>query len=207
MKVKIVGISGSPRKNGNTKILVEEALGAAKALGDIETEIIHLAEKTIYPCVGNACEGCVTAKSYCTRYKGKDDMYEIYSALENADGIIIGSPVYWGGVTAQVKALMDRTRPFSYLGSKLKNKVGGAIAVGMAKGVGEETTLHSILDFFLIHKMVVVGCEIGPFGAYGVPGVTGSKAPDAVKKDEEALSMARNLGVRVAQIAKALKSC
>ena len=91
--MKILGIVGSPRKGGNTEILVEEALTATREAG-AQTEIILLADKNIAGCDG--CGSCFET-GVC---KIKDDMQSIYPQLEAADAIIFGSPVYFGGVTA-----------------------------------------------------------------------------------------------------------
>ncbi len=93
--VRIIGLSASPRKDGNTEILVKEALKAAKRKG-AETEFISLAGKEIQPC--QACYNCRLEES-----KGKcaieDDLPEIFEKFKKADGIIIGSPVYFLSIT------------------------------------------------------------------------------------------------------------
>ncbi len=139
--MKIVGISGSPRAKGNTEILVQEALRAASELG-AKTELIALSGKKIKPC--NGCGTCRTDKSKGICAIKDDDVPRIYEALKEADGIIVASPVYFLSVTAQLKALFDRSVILRYAEGTpqdrpgvpggpeflLKNKVGGAIAVG-----------------------------------------------------------------------------
>ena len=145
--VKIIGIIGSPRTDGNTSFLVKTALKSAETLG-VETEIINLGSSNIEPCV--ACDIC-KATGECAIY---DDMREINEILIESDGIIIGSPVYFGSVTAQLKMLIDRTRPLR--GSfKLKNKVCGAIAVGGSRNGGQESTISVIHDFLLIQDAII----------------------------------------------------
>jgi multimeric flavodoxin WrbA len=100
-------IFGSPRKNGNTHILVEEA---RKGLADtdVRSEIFYLNEMNIKGC--QACYYC--KKNNVSECALKDDMQKIYEAIKAADGIIIASPIYFGGVTAQTKAWLDRLFPF-----------------------------------------------------------------------------------------------
>ena len=102
--MKVIGISGSPRPEGNTTLLVREALNAIAEEG-IETEFISLADKELNPCIGcNICKEIGSCQII-------DDVDEILQKMKEADGIIVGSPVYFGGVTAQLKILMDRSRP------------------------------------------------------------------------------------------------
>ena len=101
-QIKILGISGSPRK-GNTEILVKLALEAAEENGNVSTEFISLREKPVKPCIADyACTKKGTLKKPCPTI---DDDFgnEIMAKMVNADGFIIGCPVYFGGVTAQLK--------------------------------------------------------------------------------------------------------
>ena len=98
--MKVVGVSCSPRKGGNSEILVSEALKGAEAKG-AETVFISLAGKNIKGC--NACPKCGAAGKCAIN----DDMQEIYPILESADAIIVASPVYFGMYNAQTKAFLD----------------------------------------------------------------------------------------------------
>ena len=111
---KILGIVGSPRK-GNTSFLVKKALEAAESEG-VEVETIFLGKLDINPCI--ACETCKETGK-CSI---EDDVGEVLSKISSAQGIIMGSPVYFGSISAQTKMLMDRTRPLRR-DFKLKNKV------------------------------------------------------------------------------------
>ena len=186
----MIGISGSPR-DGNTAFLVKEALKAVEEEG-IETQYISLAEKKLNPCM--ACDQC--------RKEGKcvivDDINDILEEMVGADGIIIGSPVYFGGVSAQLKMLFDRSRPYRR-GFKLKNKVGGAIAVGASRNGGQETTIRDIHNFMFIHSMIVVG-DGDPTAHYGGTGVGGDV--EDCKRDEIGIETSRNLGKKVAEVVK-----
>ncbi len=188
--VKIIGIVGSPRTDGNTSFLVETALKSAEESG-ADTEIINLGSLDLEPCV--ACDIC-KATGECAIY---DDMREITEKLMESDGMIIGSPVYFGSVTSQLKMLIDRSRPLR--GSfKLRNKIGGAIAVGGSRNGGQESTIATIHDFLLIHDAVVVG-DGSPTAHYGGTGVGGPKGD--TKLDEVGVETSKNLGKRVAELA------
>lgn len=162
--VKILGISGSPRK-GNTLELVEEALKAASEVTEVECKLITLRGK-LSPCID--CDKCPVnpPEKYCTI---SDKMDEIYPLLIEADGIIIGAPVYFGTVNAQTKAFMDRCRPLGRAGSLLRFKVGGAIAVGACRHAGQEKTISAIVDYYILTGIYPVGLHTTlQVGATGV---------------------------------------
>ena len=211
--VKILGIVGSPR-HGNTEILVKEALKSAEALGKVETRLLHIGGLKINPC--KACFRCFeegTAERPCPTHD--DDMKKVYPMLIEADGLILGSPVYYGGISGQLKTMIDRTEPLvrytKALGGRLANKVGGAIVVGYNRNGGQETAIQMIHHFFLVHDMIIVGTgpEETPGCYYGGSGVTypkRSRIANAVLDDELGLKSSRGLGRRVAEVAKLLKT-
>jgi len=149
--VKIIGIVCSPRKNGNTEILMNEALASAREAG-CETEMILVADKNIAPCDG--CGAC-SKESVC---RIDDDMQAIYEQLELADGIILGTPVYFINVSAQAKAIMDRTYAVLY-SRKLRGKVAAALVAVRRVGAGQVLSL--LYSFFTVHRMVIAGGGIG----------------------------------------------
>jgi len=147
--MKILGISGSPVKNGNNEKAIDYVLQKAKGF-DIEK--ITLAKQDIKGCI--ACNTCKEEKGKCSI---KDVMEDIRPKLIEADAIIISSPVYFGSVSSQIKALFDRTLPLRRDGFKLKNKIGGAIAIGRSRNGGQEFTIQAIHNWMHIHGMIVVG--------------------------------------------------
>ncbi|MDD5617283.1 MAG: flavodoxin family protein [Candidatus Methanoperedens sp.] len=209
--MKIVGISGSPRAKGNTEILVHEALKAASELG-AKTEFIALSGKKIKPC--NGCGTCRTDKSKGICAIKDDDVPRIYEAVKEADGIIVASPVYFLSITAQLKALFDRSVILRYAKGTpqdrpgvpggpeflLKNKVGGAIAVGGGRDGGQLFTINSIIQWMLMQNMVVVGNNYG-MGGSAKAGMKG----DAMN-DEIGIAMARHVGLHVAEVAGRFKN-
>ena len=193
--VKIIGIVGSPRKESNTEFLVQIALKSAEKSG-AEVEMINLGQMKIEPC--NACDICKLTGE-CPK---DDEINNILFKLENAQGIIIGSPVYFGNVTAQLKIFMDRSRPLRS-DFKLKDKVCGAITVGGARNGGQETTCAAIHEFLLIHDAIIVG-DGSPLAHYGGTG-TASSAGE-VMDDKLGIETSKNLGKRVAELAKKINA-
>lgn len=98
---KVLGISGSPRRNGNTELLLKELLNGAEASG-LEVELVILGELSISPCT--SCDSC-QKDGQCVI---NDDMQLMYGKLLEADYVVFASPVYFKGVSAQMKALIDR---------------------------------------------------------------------------------------------------
>lgn len=187
--MRILGIVGSPRRNGNTEILMREALKPAADSG-CETEMFLLSEKEVAPC--DACGICFKTGSCVV----KDDMQELYERMARADGIIIGSPVYFGSVSSQAKAVMDRT--FALLAKRsLQDKVAGALVVTRRVGAIQARSL--IYSFCIAHGMMVAGGAIGYGREPGdvLEGVGGGINMSAV--DE-----ARLLGKNVARLARRL---
>lgn len=171
--MKILGIIGSPRKNSNTEILVKEAMAAAMELG-AEIEIVNITQKTINPC--NGCGVCLDT-SDCVI---SDDMQPIYAKLLEADGIFIGTPVYFWNVSSQVKILIDRTFPFMW-NRKLRGKVGGIAVVARRAGCGN--TYSFLVDYFTLMRMNIGGGVIGY-----------AEGPGDIINDTEAMEQASAAG-------------
>ncbi len=149
--MKVLGIVCSPRKGGNTEILVKEALKAAEEKG-AETEIILVSDMNIAPCI--ACDSCISTGSCAV----EDDMQKIYDSLEKADGLIFGTPVYFINVSAQAKTVIDRTYAFLF-SRKLRGKV--AAVVTATRRVGGGQVLSLMYSFFSVHRMNIAGGSIG----------------------------------------------
>ena len=188
--MKVLGIVCSPRKGGNTEILVREALEAAQQAG-AETEIILVADKNIAPC--DACDACLK-DSIC---RIKDDMQVIYEAMERADGIIFGTPSYFINVSAQAKAVMDRTYSLLFA-RKLRGKVAAVIVAARRIGVGQ---IFSIMySFFSAHRMVIAGGGAG----YGTEKGAVKEGLGVGVGDIKALDEARAIGKSVVRLATQL---
>ncbi|MDP3000721.1 MAG: flavodoxin family protein [Bryobacterales bacterium] len=192
--VKIIGISCSPRKDRTTAAAVRVCLEAAKGAGpDIEIELIDLGGLKI---PGDLAAGIPLAPGE------RDDFPQIEAKLRgpNVGGIIIGTPVYFSNMSSLCKAFLDRWMAFR--GSfALRNKVGGAVAVGAARNGGQELTLQTIHAAMLCQDMIIVS-EGRPTSRLG--GILVSTKDD-ISKDEAGLATARSLGRRVAELALSLR--
>jgi len=185
---KVIGIVGSPRQVGNTRYLVNEALEVLKKEG-IDVELILLSEKRVAPC--EACGAC----GELLNCRIEDDFQEIYPKMVEADGIIVGSPVYFGSATPQIMALLDRA---GYVGMKTRafdHKAGAAIAV--ARRAGVNFTFAQLNYFFFINGMIVPGSTYWNVG-YGL-------GPEEVKEDEEAIRTVQNMAKNMAWLIKKIK--
>jgi multimeric flavodoxin WrbA len=186
--MKVIAINGSPRKKGNTQIMIDEAAEEIVRAG-IDVKRICITDYDVRPCTG--CDICSKEPWKCPI---KDDAIAVLRDMVASDGILLGSPVYCGGVTAQLKALLDRT-VIPYQKAEFKDKVGGVLTVGGAKNGGQELTLMQMNAFFLMHDMVVASSEGGYYGGMA----TGNDRGD-VRDDEEGLKKARGVGTRMARL-------
>jgi len=148
----IIALNGSPHKDGNTAFLLREALKTIEQEG-VETKLFHLAEA-----VAEARHPfCTCCSSPCTGvcYKGTS-LEQMYNDLRRADGLILGSPVYFGTVSAQMKAFWDKTRSLRKE-KALIDVVGAAISNGGSRYGGQESTARALTEIMLTQGMTVVG--------------------------------------------------
>ena len=188
--MKVVGFNGSPRKNGNTAILIRRVFRALEEQG-IETELIHLSYKKIHGCI--ACYKCAENKDQ--RCAVDDDAANEYiEKISQAQGVVLGSPVYFMDVTPEMKALIDRVGFVSRSnGGLFRNKVGSLVAA--ARRTGAVHTLDTMSHFFLSMEMIIAGRAIGMGWHQG-----------DVEKDEEGMMLADILGQRMAWLLQKLHS-
>ena len=180
--MKVLGLSFSAREQGNTEILLEAVLGGARQQG-AETELYRAAEKDIRPCDG--CLSCFkTGKCPI-----EDDMQELYEKMLAADGIIFGSPVYFYNITAQGKAVIDRTLAIGFNGSSLANKVGGVVVVGGSLGLVDAV---KDLYFYMVTRQMIPANFVAAYAG----------AKGEVKKLEKCMKAAGDLGRQVVMIAE-----
>ncbi len=190
--MKVIGVSGSPRKKGNTEFLIQLALDEIRKEG-IDTEMITLANKTIHPC--NACMACKKDKNRCAI---EDDFEPIFLKMREADGLILGTPVYFGSATPNIKSFMDRTGYVCRQGENFfYRKVGAPIVV--ARRAGQNFTLAQLTFFLLLMGMIVVPGS--PYWTFGFGRDIGE-----VEKDSEAIESISNLGRNIAWLLKKINS-
>lgn len=193
--MRIIGIACSPRKGKSTFYALETCLQAVKvAAPEVETTLIDLSEMKINGCI--ACGKCIKALE-CSQ---KDDFLKMIPILSDPKlaGLVVATPVYFGSMTSQCKAFLDRCVMFRRNGFLLRNKVGGVIAVGGVRNGGQELAIRAVQAAMLVQDMVVVS-EGQPTSHYGAALWSGH--PDGIEKDSLGLETARNLGKRVSEVA------
>lgn len=184
--MRILGISGSPHREGNTAFALRHALDAARAAGAL-TEYLSLAGLCIKPCQG--CFSC-SAQGRCAQ---RDDMDEVIESMRGADGIILASPVYFGLVSGQLKTMMDRTvcMRARYGGElPLAGKLGGAIACANSRNGGQETAIQNMVVYLM--QMGMKAISDGPGFCHSGGTVFGEADADAWGL-ETAANLARNM--------------
>ena len=212
MEIKILGICGSPIKQGNTEAFLEATLKAAKEMGNVITEAVSLSGKDISDC--QHCNWCLNGQKPGHFCKQNDDMNGIYPLLVAADGLILASPVYFARLSGRMACFIDRLRAFvygNYYRGRLKGKGGGALAVGGTRHGGVETTLLSLNLAFSSLGMLTTherGASLGAGGVSSLSG-TGKFTPDdklMVLKDEYGLRSARRLAKRMVELTRITKA-
>ena len=188
--MKVLAISGSPRPKGNTYHLLQEALKVLEQQG-LETEYLSLHDKTVKPCI--ACMKCGKDKNRCSQED--DDFHAIFETMIKADGIIVGSPVYFGSATPNLMALLDRAGFVARMGDNhFHRKVGSPIVV--ARRAGVNFTYAQLQLWYVICGMIVPGSTYWPI-AYGLN-------PGEVAQDAEGLKTIANLADNIAWLMKKL---
>lgn len=191
--MKVVAFNGSARRDGNTGLLIGHALSVLKQEG-IETELIQLAGERIRGCT--ACYRCFATKD--RRCAVTDDIVnECIVHMEEADGIIIGSPTYFADITAETKALIDRCGMVARANGNLFRRKAGAAIIAVRRG-GAVHAFDSINHFFLISEMVIPGSTYWNIGI-------GRNIGD-VEGDEEGIATMKSLGSNMAWLLKKLKN-
>jgi multimeric flavodoxin WrbA len=187
--MKVVAFNGSSRKDGNTAILLNLVLDELKKEG-IETEFIQLAGEILSGCI--ACYKCAENKDQkCSVVK--DRVNEYITRMKEADGILLGSPTYISDMTANMKALIERSTMVSRNnGDLLKRKVGAAVIA--VRRAGSTHVLSSMNYFFLINQMIIPGSSYWNMGIGGKPG--------EVKNDAEGIRTMETLGRNMAWLLK-----
>lgn len=186
--MKVVAFNGSPRKDGNTFILIQHVFRELEKEG-IETELMQLSGKEIRGCI--ACYKCIENKDQRCAVKN-DAANECIEKMMGAEGIILGSPTYFMDVTPEMKALIDRAGFVSRAnGGMYKNKVGAVVAAFRRAGVMH--VIDSMNHFFMSQEIVIVGRATG----------VGMDKGD-VERDGEGMATVKTLGQRMAWLLKRL---
>jgi len=188
--MKVIAFNGSPRKNGNTHRALGLVLEELEKEG-INTELVEMGSEPVAPCT--ACGTCRQRRDMRCRIDD-DRVNEWVAKIAAADGLLIGSPVYYGTMSAQTKAFVDRVGYVCGANDVLKRKVGAAVAVN--RRAGALATFNEINNFFLIAQMIVVGSSYW--------NVVTALKPGDIDADEEGQRIMRDLGRNMAWVLKKL---
>lgn len=187
-----LAINGSPRKGGNTEILLKEVLGELDDAG-WGTELVKVGGTDIRGCV--ACRQCFENKNNeCIQ--NKDVFNGIYTKMLKADAIILGSPVYFGAVGADLKALIERSGYVAVANNQAFSGKIGAAVVAVRRG-GATHTFDSINHMFQISQMIIPGSTYWNMG-FGLN-------KEEVKDDAEGMANMRHVGRSIAWLGKAIE--
>ena len=149
--VDILFISGSPVKNRNNDKAVDRMVEVAELEGFKFLDKIYVSELDPKPCID--CNRCSKSHGRCY----DEITNQINEKMTRARAIIVCSPVYFGSVSAQLKAVFDRTRPLRRYNMKLKDKIGAAAAIGGSRNGGQELTIQTIHAWMHIQGMIIAG--------------------------------------------------
>ncbi len=217
-KVKILGIVGTPIKDGNCQYLLEQALQVAESGGQATTELIHLKDYRIEYCIG--CEMCLRRVHKVQKEVGyhvvpvpveeyncsiKDDMRVIHEKMLDADAILLAAPVYIATIPGQVKTFIDRCRTFVH-DFRLRGKVAAPLTVAFYRNAGEDTALQT-----MTLSLLAMGLTQVSFGASAVSTREGMGIPIretrfAVKEDLVGMTMMNMAATQVVQAAVQMKA-
>ncbi|HDP24606.1 MAG TPA: flavodoxin family protein [Deltaproteobacteria bacterium] len=189
--MKVVGINGSPREDGNTSLLLNAVFQPLREEG-IETEMVNIALKPVRGCTG--CRTCWKEKNNRCVFKD-DGINECIGKMHGADGIILGSPTYFTDVTAEMKALIDRAGMVSLAnGGLFKHKAGGCV-VAVRRG-GATHAFDTMNHFLHYMQMFLVGASYWNM-AYGW-------GKGEINDDKEGMVNMKTLGENMAFLLKKL---
>jgi multimeric flavodoxin WrbA len=190
--MKVLAINGSPRKDGNTAILIQNVLNELENEG-IKTEFVQFAGKSIRGC--NACYICKEKKNKKCAIDN-DIVNELIEKIIDADALILGSPTYFSNITAEMKAFIDRTGVVARANDFMFKRKMGVPVIAMRRA-GAVMAFNAINHFFLANQMIVPGSSYWNLGMGGAIGT--------VQEDEEGLQNMCNLGNNLAWTIKKLQ--
>jgi multimeric flavodoxin WrbA len=218
LKVKVLGIVGTPIKNGNCQHYLEKALKTTESVGPVETELVHLKDYKIEYCIG--CENCLRRVHKKQKEVGfdvipvpiegynctiKDDMQILHKKMLEADGILLAAPVYIASMPGQMKTFIDRCRTFVH-DFRLRGKVAAPLTVAFFRNAGEDTTLQ-----MMNLSLLAIGLTVVSFGASAVSsreglGILVRETRFAVTEDLMGMIVMQSAASQVAQAALQMKA-
>jgi len=203
MGKKITLIVGSPRKNRSSNFLIDKAIEGIKTVTDkFEINKVQISDFNITPC--NGCDACLKPPNDCPLSEN-DDMKKLEEQILGSSALLIAASNYFGSICAQVKVLIDRSRPWKMKGYLLKDIIFGPMAASGLRNSGEGV-ISNLINFAIIQGMIIVGNTEGiPFLEGNIPITTLQKngLKEFIAKgeiDELGALMSKDLGKRVAEL-------
>jgi multimeric flavodoxin WrbA len=191
--MKAIAINGSPRKGGNTEILLGKVLEPIREAG-IETELVQIGGQPLRGC--RACYKCRENQDLKCSIT-TDRMNDYIAKMIEADAMILGSPTYFADVTTEMKALIDRAGFVAMANGRLfSRKIGAAVVVNRRGGAMH--VMDSINHLFLISRMIIPGSTYWNFGV--------GREMGEVENDAEGLANMKDLGETIAWLVKTTRS-
>ncbi|MCL2699323.1 MAG: flavodoxin family protein [Defluviitaleaceae bacterium] len=189
--MKVTAINGSPNKNGNTAKALEIMTGELDRLG-VETEIIHVGGELIHGCI--ACGKCFKADPKCVF--NDDPVNEVTAKLRAADGYILGSPTYFGGIAGAMKCFLDRAFYSSYGSGLLRHKAATVVAVARRSGGVE--VVNQLKHYLTLSEALIAPSQYWTLIHGAVPG--------EIEKDHEGVAVIKRNAEALAWLLKMTKA-
>jgi multimeric flavodoxin WrbA len=190
--MRVVAFNGSSRKDGNTAILINYVFEELRKEG-IDTELVQLAGKKIKGC--NVCRKCFETRDKQCAVKN-DIVNECIEKMVEADGIILGSPIYFADITPEIKALVDRAGYVSKANDDMLRRKVGAVVIAVRRA-GAIHGFDSLNHFFFINQMIVPGSMYWNIGI--------GREKGEVENDQEGIQIMKVLGQNMAWVIKKLR--
>jgi multimeric flavodoxin WrbA len=210
--VKVLGISASPVAGGNVEKVLERALASQQDQPGVNCEMIPLRDLEIADC--RQCNWCLKKQRNQMRCSVEDDMKTIYPLVEEADALILATPVYFGRLSGHLACFLDRMRVYVHgnvtMGA-MRNKVGGSIAVAWFRFAGLEMALLSMNQFFYAVNMIIAAPDIGLQGGAVLSSLGGTGSRDGedrllALRDEMGMASALSTVERAVELARIMKA-
>jgi multimeric flavodoxin WrbA len=187
--MSVLIINGSPNKERCTYTALEQVVAGLES-GGMASELIWLGKDPVKPCIG--CGAC--GKTQRCAFGAKDGINDLIEKAIAADGLVIGSPVFYAGINGSLKSTLDRL--FFAASSTFAHKPGGAVV--SARRAGTTAALEQLNKYFIISQMLLVGSLYWPM-------VHGQSAEQVVQ-DEEGMQVAFQLGANIAWLLNSLEA-
>jgi multimeric flavodoxin WrbA len=211
-EVGLLGICGSPVREGNVASLLDAALRSQDGQEGVSRRMVNLADREVGDC--RHCNWCLRRQTAAKRCSIDDGMSDIYPLLEEADAVILATPVYFGRLSGHLAAFIDRMRIYVHgnlTAGRLRNKVGGSIAVAWFRFAGPEMALLSINQFFYAVNMVIASPDLGLQGGFALSSLEGSGRREGgdrhlALRDELGMASAVSTVSRAVELSRLLKA-